>query len=73
MDAFEAALLAYFSRAVDVLDVEDATETVEDNFRQGGHELTRGHQHVDAILSRDCRENEDAVGEEEETRCRTVA
>ena len=53
MDAFEATLLAYFGRAVDILDVEDATESVENNFRQSGHELTCGHQHVDTILSRD--------------------
>ena len=36
----------YFSGAINVVDAEDRTETVEKNFSERRHQLSRSHQHV---------------------------
>ena len=50
MDTFEAVLASDFRCTVDILDIEHATEPVEEHFRQSWHQLAGRDQNVDTIL-----------------------
>lgn len=41
--------LTDFCRTVNVLDGENRSQAVQENFRQGWYELCCGHQHVDTV------------------------
>jgi len=48
-DPLETALLPDFGGAVDIIDGENAAQSVEDDFGQCRHKLRRRHQNVDAV------------------------
>ena len=50
VDTFEAILSSNFRCTVDILDVEHATEPVEEHFRQGWNQLAGRDQNVDTVL-----------------------
>lgn len=50
MNTFEAVLSRHFTGTVDILGLEDITESIEHHFRQGRNQMSAGHQDVDAVF-----------------------
>lgn len=60
---FHRLLRTYFGCAVDVLDGEGRSQTVQQNFSQRRDELRRGHQHVHAVAPAERRQQQTLVYE----------